>query len=114
MITDYDFFKTDSPEAKQFISFLGEIDFDLLRKDKSSRDKKLIQNYYNKRVLPACGLKTNFFSENPNEVCDRTKLLLQEKRAGNKTNIINEEIFALVDEILENKCITSTQRTKIY
>ena len=45
MITDYDFNKTDSPEAKQFVNFLDEMNFDINAKGKSSRDKNLLKNY---------------------------------------------------------------------
>ena len=37
---------------------------------------------------------------------DIIKLLLQEKHAGNNSDIINEEIIALVDKLLEYKCIS--------
>ena len=56
----------------------------------------------------ASGISTNFLSENRNELCDRIKLL-QEKRAGNNSDIINAEIVAIVDKILEPKCISTKQ-----
>ena len=46
MITDYDFNKTNSPDAKQIIKFLDEMHFDIHAKVKSSREKNLIKNYY--------------------------------------------------------------------
>ena len=39
---------TDSPDAKQTINFLNEMHFDIHVKSKNSRDKNLINNYYNK------------------------------------------------------------------
>ena len=45
MITDYDFNKTDSHDAKQFVNFLDEMNFDIHAKGKSSRDKNLLKNY---------------------------------------------------------------------
>ena len=54
-------------------------------------------------------LKTIFLSSDPNELCDRLKLLLQEKYAGNNSNINNEEIVAIVDKVLEYKCISKKQ-----
>ena len=47
--------------------------------------------------------KTRFLSSNPNELCDRLKLLLQEKHAGNSSNMIKEEIVAIMDKLLEYK-----------
>ena len=70
MITDYDFNKTDSPDVKQNFKFLDERHFDIHATGKSSKDKSLLKNYFNRRVTLASGLKTIFFSEKPNELCD--------------------------------------------
>ena len=53
--------------------------------------------------------KTLFLSSDPDEFCSRLKLLLQEKHAGNIFDIINEEIVAIVDKLLEHKCISKLQ-----
>ena len=37
-------------------------------------------------------------SSDPDELCNRLKILLQEKQAGNNSDIINEEINAIVDK----------------
>ena len=58
-------------------------------------------------------LKTIFLSSDPNELCDRLKLLLQEKYAGNNSNINNEEIVAIVDKLLEYKSISKKQPKQI-
>ena len=60
-------------------------------------------------AIRASGISTIFLPENPNELCDRLKLLLQEKQAGKKSNMINEEISALVDKPLQYKCISKKQ-----
>ena len=57
--------------------------------------------------------KTKFLSSDPNELCGRLKLLLQEKHAGNNSDIINQEIVAIVDRILEYKCISKKQHKHI-
>ena len=42
-----------------------------------------------------------------NETCDRRiNLLLQEKQAGNNSDIIDEEIVAIIDKFLEYKSIS--------
>ena len=65
-------------------------------------------------MLSASGIsKTIFLSSDPNELCDRLKLLLQEKQAGNKSNIINDEIVAIIDKLLEYKCISKKQHKQI-
>ena len=72
LITDYDFSKTDSLDAKQIISFMHEMNFDIHTTGKNSRDRKLLKNYYNKRNLLASGLQeVIFLSKNSNKICDR-------------------------------------------
>ena len=50
--------------------------------------------------------KTKFLSSDPDELCNRLKLLLQEKHAGNNSNTNNDEIVAIVDNSLEYKCLS--------
>ena len=57
--------------------------------------------------------KTIFLSSDPDEFCNRLKLLLQEKQAGNNSDIINDEIVAIVDKLLEYKCISKNQHKQI-
>ena len=53
-------------------------------------------------MVSACGISgTIFLSSDPNGLCDRLRLLLQDKEGGNKSEIINEEIVAIVDKLLE-------------
>ena len=52
---------------------------------------------------------TIFLTSDLNELCDRIKLLLQEKQAGNNSSIIDEQIVAIVDKLLEYKCISTKQ-----
>ena len=54
-----------------------------------------------------------FLSSDPDELCNRLKLLLQEKQAGNNSDIINQEIIAIVDKLLEYKCISEKQHKQI-
>ena len=51
-------------------------------------------------------------SSDPDELCNRLKLLLQEIQAGNNSDIINQEINAILDKLLENKCTSKKQRTQ--
>ena len=43
---------------------------------------------------------------NEDEICDRLELLLQEKKAGNNSKIINDEKVAVVDKLLEYNCMS--------
>ena len=72
---------------------------------KSDRDGTLIKLLKSPAIMVS-GVTTLFLSEIPDEVCDRLKLLLQQKQAGNNSNIINREIVAIVDMLLEYKCFS--------
>ena len=82
---------------------------------KSTRDRTLI------KILDSPGLivsasgvsKTIFLSSDPDELCDRLKLLLQEKQAGNNFDVINNEVVAMIDVLLKYKCITKKQHKQV-
>ena len=76
------------------------MNFDLKAQgNKTTRDRTL------KKLLKSPGFmvsasavsNTIFISSDYNEICSRLKLVLQEKHAGNNSNIINKEIVAIVD-----------------
>ena len=114
MVTDYKFKTTDSLDAKLIINILDEMHFDFHSRGKSLRDRTLRKNYFNKRSILASGLKTVFLSENPYEVCDELKLLLQKKRAANILVTMNEEMVVIFDKLFEYKYITPAQHKKKY
>ena len=83
--------------------------------NKPTRDRTLIKLLKSPgSIVFASGvLKTIFLSSDPDELCNRLKLLLQEKLAGNNSEIINEEIVAIIDKLLEYKCISKKQHKQI-
>ena len=83
--------------------------------NKSTRDKALIKLRKSPGLMvSASGVsKTIFLSSDPDELCNKLKPLLQEKHAGNNSDIINEEIVAILDKLLEYKCITKKQHKQI-
>ena len=101
-------------DKKLLYDFAKEMHFDeRCVGNKSTRDKKLIKLLNSPAIMASGVSKTIFLSSDPNELCDRLKLLLQEKYAGNNSNIINEEIFAIFDKLLEYKCISKKQHKQI-
>ena len=65
-------------------------------------------------MVSASGVsKTIFLSSDPNELCDRLKLILQEKQAGNNSDIIDDDVVAIIDVLLKDKCITKKQPKQI-
>ena len=103
-------------DKKLMYDFAKEMHFDLKTPgNKSTQDRKLIKLLNSPGLMvSASGVsKTKFLSSDPNELCDRLKLLLQEKQAGNNSDIINDEIIAIIDKLLEYKCISRRQHRQI-
>ena len=78
----------------------------------STRNESLIRLLKSPATLIS-GISTISLPENSNELCDRLKLLLHEKQAGNNSNKIDEEIVAIADKLLEYKC-NSTKQTHFF
>ena len=55
-----------------------------------------------------------FLSSDPKELCDGLILILQEKKAGKISDMINEEINAIADKLLEYKCISTKQHKQFF
>ena len=81
--------------------------------NKSDRDKSIIRLLRSPAIMASGVSKTIFLSSDPNELCYRLKLLLQEKHADNNSNIINDEIISIIDKLLEYKCISKKQHKQI-
>ena len=82
---------------------------------KSTRDRALIKLLESPGLMvSASGVpKTAFLPSDPDELCNRLKLLLQEKQAGNNSDVMIDEIIAIVDKLLEYKCISKKQHKQI-
>ena len=103
-------------DKKLMYNFAKELKFDLKAVGKKFiRDRTLIKLLSSPGlIISASGVsKTMFLSSDTNELCDRLKLLLQEKHAGNNSDIINEEIVAIVDKLLYYNCISKKQHKQI-
>ena len=107
---DFNVSHSNPKDQKLVYEFGKEINFNIKQKGrKSDRDKSMIKS----PAIMASGVTTIFLSENPDELSDRLRLMLQEKHTGNNSDLINKEIVALVDKLLEYKCITKKQRKQI-
>ena len=101
-------------DKKLMYDFAKEMHFDERHVgNKSNRDRTLINLNKSPAIMASGVSKSIFLSSDPNELCDRLKLLLQEKQAGNNFDIINKEIVAIVDKLLEYKCISMKQHKQI-
>ena len=76
---------------------------------KSTQDRTFIKLLELSSIMvSASGVsKAIFLPTDPNELCERVKLFLNEKQAGNKSELIKEEINALVDNLSEYKFIST-------
>ena len=116
LITNYKFNADhSSPQDKKLIyEFAKEMNYDIKSTGRPSTRHTSIINILESPAILASGIsKTIILSSDPNELCDRLKLLLQEKHAGNNSDIINDEIVAIVDKLLEYKCISKKQHKQI-
>ena len=115
-MTNYDFNvdHSNQQDRKLIYEFVKEMNFNIRQKgNKSDRDKSIIRLLRSPRIMASGVSKTIILSSDPDELCNRLKLLLQEKQAGNNSDIINQEIVAIVDKLLEYKCISKKQHKQI-
>ena len=94
--------------------FAKEMHFDLKAVGKKSTRDKTRKKLLKPPAIMASGIsRTIILSSDPVELCNRLKLFLQENQAGNNSDIVNEESVAIVDKLLEDKCITKKQHKQV-
>ena len=116
VITDFKFNVDHSnKQNRQIIYEFGkEIKYKLKNKGRPSIRHTSMIRLLNQPHITASGFtKTIILSSDPNELCDRLKLLLQEKHGGNNSNLIDEEIVTIIDKLLEYKCLSKKQHKQI-
>ena len=99
-------------DKKLMIDFAKEINLDTkVQGNKSTRNRTLIKLIKSPGLMfSASGVsKTIFLSSETDERCNRLKLILKEKHAGNNSDLINQEIVAIVDKLLEYRCISEKE-----
>ena len=101
-------------DKKLMYDFAKEMNFDQKAVGKkSTRDRTLIKLLKSPAILASGISRTIFLPSDPDELCNRLKLLLQEKQAGNNSDIINGEVVAIIDVLLKYKCISKKQHKQI-
>ena len=96
--------------------FAKEMNFDVKgfgRKSTQDRTLKYLLKSPGSMVSASGVSKTIFLSSDPDEICKRLKLLVQEKQAGNDSDLINQEITAIVDKLLEYKCKSKKEHKQL-
>ena len=112
-ITNYDFNVDHSnPQDRKIKNEYGK-KFNIKQKGrKNPRDEFLIRLFKSPDIM-AVGISTIFVPENPKDLSDRINISLQEEQAGNNSDVINEDMVAILDKLLEYKCISKKQH-KIF
>ena len=116
VITDYKFNvdHSNQRDRKIIYEFGKEMKYRLKNKGRPSIRHNSMIRLLNQPPIKASGFtKPIILSSDPNELCNRLKLLLQEKHGGNNSNLIDEEIVAIVDKLLEYKCLPKKEHKQI-
>ena len=116
VITNYKFNVDHSSrqDKKLIYEFAKEMNYDINSTGRPSvRHNSMIKLLEQPAIMASGFSKTIILSSDPNELCDRLILLLQEKHAGDNSDIINDEIVAIVNKLLEYKCISKKQHKQI-
>ena len=116
VITNYKFNVDhfNQQDRKIIYEFAKEMNYDTKSTGRPSvRHNSMIRLLDQPAIMASGVSKTKFLSSDPNELCNRLELLLQEKHGGNYSNIIDEEIVAIIDKLLEYKCISKKQPRQI-
>ena len=115
-ITDYDFNvdHSNQQDRKLIYEFAKEMNFNIREKGKKSdRDKSIARLLKSPAIMASMFSNIIGLSSDPDGLFDRLKLLLQEIQAGKNSVLINKEIVAIVDKLLENKCVVKKQHEQI-
>ena len=115
LITNYDFnISHYNPKNQNLIYEFGkEMNFNIKQKGrKSNRLKSMIKLLKSPTIMASGSPNIIILSSDPDELCNRLKLLLQEKQAGNNSDLFNREIIAIVDKLLEYKSICKNNINK--
>ena len=116
LMTNYKFNAdhSNSQDKKLIFEFANEMNYDTKSIGRPSVRHESMIRLLDQPAIMASGIsKTIILSSDPNELCDRLKLLLQEKNAGNNSKLIDEEIVAIVDKLSEYNCISKKQQKQI-
>ena len=115
-MTNYKFIAGHSnPQDRKLIrEFAEEMNFDIVNIGQKILVIDLLLNCLNHRLSWLLKSQIYFLLSDSNALCDRLRLLLQQKQAGNISKLFNEKNVALKDKILECQCITPIQDKKLF
>ena len=98
-------------------SFLKDMKYNINSGDKKSSRYYLIKaifNTYYQQPQLGTGLNFIFLPSDPDKLVDQLKLLYFEKVGGNDNPLLNEQIIAIADKLLQYQCITTNQHQNMH
>ena len=104
---------------KLIYNFLKDMKYDLNYGDKKSKRYYFIKNlinqytYRDQQSQLGSGLNCIFLPSDQDELVDQLKLLYFEKVGGNDNPMLNEQIIAIADKLLQYQCITTIQHQNL-
>ena len=105
---------SNQQDRKKIYEFAKERNYDTKSTGRPTVRHNSMIRLLDQPAIMASGIsKTIILSSDSDELCDRLKLLLQEKNGGNNCNLIDEEIVAIIDKLLEYKCLSKKQHKQI-
>ena len=100
-------------DRKIFREFAEKMHFDIENIGRPSTRDRFVIRLLSSTAIMASGISTQFLSSDSDELCDRLKLVLQEKETGNNSDTFGEEIVAIIDKLRQSKCISTKQPEQI-
>ena len=104
-------------------SFLNDMKHNINYGDKKSKRYYFIKNLINQYIyqhipyqlsqLGSGFIQYVFLPSDPDELVDQLKLLYFEKVGGNDNPMLNEQIIAIADKLLQYQCITKNQHQNL-
>ena len=92
-------------------SFLNDMKYNINYGDKKSHRYFFIKAMLQPQI--GSGLNFIFLPSDPDELVDQLKLLYFEKVGGNDNPMLNEQIIAIADKLLQYQCITTNQHQNL-
>ena len=97
-------------DRKLFGEIVRETNYDIRSTGQSSIRHSSYFRILNSPAIMAFGIsRAIVLPSDPNELCDRLNILLQEKHPGNNSDLFNQKIVTIVDKLLKNKSTSKKQ-----
>ena len=101
-------------DRKRIYELAKEMKFNIEQKVQKSPRNESVMRLLESPAIISSGLQTKCLPENPEELFERLKLLLQAKKAGNNSDKIKEETVMILDKLMKYKWISKKQHEQFF